>query len=126
MRKALAILATVATVGATAVSAPAQARGWVWRLARWRREPTGPMDLTVTTGRATDITATVRVTTDLRITAIIAARITDPDMGPMPIMVMAGRIIGTAIGGTGNEQPGASLRALHGPAPACDLSPADC
>jgi hypothetical protein len=28
MRKALAILATVATVGATAVTAPAQARGW--------------------------------------------------------------------------------------------------
>jgi hypothetical protein len=135
MRKALAILATVATVGATAAPAPAQARGWgwggqgsalVWPRARWRREPTGYMDLTVTTGRATDITATVRVTTDLRITAIIAARITDPDMGPMPIMVMAGRIIGTAIGGTGNEQPGASLRALHGPAPACDLSPADC
>jgi hypothetical protein len=30
MRKALAILATVAAVGATAVSAPAQARGWGW------------------------------------------------------------------------------------------------
>ena len=30
MRKALAILATVATVGATAVTAPAQARGWGW------------------------------------------------------------------------------------------------
>src|ERR1700684_1756103 len=30
MRKALAILATVATVGATAASAPAQARGWGW------------------------------------------------------------------------------------------------
>ena len=136
MRKALAILATVATVGATAASAPAQARGWGWggpgiglglaagALAAGAYG--GYMDLTVTTGRATDITATVRVTTDLRITAIIAARITDPDMGPMPIMVMAGRIIGTAIGGTGNEEPGASLRALHGPAPACDLSPADC
>jgi len=30
MRKALAVLATVAAVGATAVSAPAQARGWGW------------------------------------------------------------------------------------------------
>jgi hypothetical protein len=30
MRKALAILATVATIGATAASAPAQARGWGW------------------------------------------------------------------------------------------------
>jgi hypothetical protein len=30
MRKALVILATVATIGATAVSAPAQARGWGW------------------------------------------------------------------------------------------------
>jgi hypothetical protein len=30
MRKALAILATVATVGATAVTAPAEARGWGW------------------------------------------------------------------------------------------------
>jgi hypothetical protein len=30
MRKALAILATIATVGATAASAPAQARGWGW------------------------------------------------------------------------------------------------
>jgi hypothetical protein len=43
-------------------------------------------------------------------------RITDPDMGPMPIM--AGRIIGTAIGGIGNRKarsidPGFLLRGVY-------------
>jgi hypothetical protein len=95
-------------------------------LSRWRRGPMGPMDLTATTGRATDITATVRATTDPRITVIMAGRITDPDMGPMPIMVMARRTIGTAIGGIGNRMAGAWLRAFHCPATACDSSPADC
>jgi hypothetical protein len=75
----------------------------------------GPTGLTVT-GRATDITATVRVTTRLRITAIMDGRITDPDMDPMPIM--AGRIIGTATGGTGSRKarsiaPGFLLRGIE-------------
>jgi hypothetical protein len=134
MRKALAILATVATVGATAVSAPAQARGWGWgpgiglglaagALAAGAYGAYGPYGYY---GPGYGYYGYGPGYYRPAYYGYIAARITDPDMGPMPIMVMAGRIIGTAIGGTGNEQPGASLRALHGPAPACDLSPADC
>jgi hypothetical protein len=71
MRKLLAILATVATVGATAVTSPAEARGWGrggwgwgpgtsasgWPQARSRQALTEPMDHMVTT-------AMVRVTMD--------------------------------------------------------------
>jgi len=55
--KALAILAAVATIGATTVTAPAQARGigpaWRsgWRRARWLPEPPAPTDMGTGTGR---------------------------------------------------------------------------
>ena len=70
----------------------------------------GPTGHTVTMDQ--DITAiTARATTSLRITVITGGHITDPDMGPMPIM--AGRIIAPiGAAGSSREKPGAMLRAF--------------
>jgi hypothetical protein len=93
MKKALAILATVATVAATTVAAPAQARGsapgWpsVWQPAQSPRGPPQRTDRIM--GRAMAITDTALAT------------IMDP--GRMPITAV--HTIGTAIGAiTGNRK----------------------
>jgi len=124
MRKALAILATVAAVGATAVSAPAQARGWGWgpgiglglaagALAAGAYGAYGPYGYYGTGygyyGYGSRYYGPAYY-------GYYGRPYYGPGYGPMPIM--AGPIIGTATGGTGNRNarsfaPGILLPAIY-------------
>ncbi len=121
MRKALAILATVATVGATAVSAPAQARGWGWgpgigfglaagALAAGAYGAYGPYGYY---GPGYGYYGYGPRYYGPAITATTDGRITDPDMGPMPIMAWRALLSAPLLAVLVIEMPGASLRAFY-------------
>ena len=101
MKKALAILATVATLGATVMSAPAEARGWrggwgpglavrPWLRARSPPEPSQLARSRTIMGRATGITTTPQpTTTDPRRTLLRRAVLSPPPLAAaLPLLVI--------------------------------------
>jgi len=100
MKKALAVLATIATVAATTVTAPAQARGLgpglAFGLAAGAIVAGAAASSYGYYGPGMAMVTTARVTMDRPTTR----RTTDPDR----TLITADRIIGTATGATGNQK----------------------
>ena len=102
MKKPLAILATVATLGATTMSAPAEAGGWgitaaggrpsdsALPRARLRPAPSLPRDptmapiITATTGQPITDPDRTPITADLSMFATVTGGTTDNNKGPEP------------------------------------------
>ena len=104
MKKALAILATVATVGATTMSAPAQAGGWGHHHGGWG--PALGFGLAAGALTAGAIAASRPSTMAPIITATTGQPITDPDRTPItadPTM------FATVTGGTTGNNKARSL-----------------